>query len=97
MRKMDYIYSAGQEKILIETAQRDTRHDMIQQYKICRRNQRMTQAELSKRTGISQPNITRFESGNYNPSLEMMVKVATALGMELRIELIENGKNVEHS
>ena len=55
----------------------------------------MTQTELARRTGISQPNINRFESGNYNPSLEMLVKVALALDMELSIQLKERDKAAE--
>ena len=47
----------------------------------------MTQEELARRSGISRPNIARFESGNYNPSLEMMVRIAAALGMRLQISL----------
>ena len=47
----------------------------------------MTQEELARRSGISRPNIARFESGNYNPSLEMMVRIAAALGMRLQISM----------
>lgn len=89
MGVMDYLYTLDNEKILIETVQKQTRTGIIQQYKNCRKIKNITQAELSKLTGISQPNVTRFESGNYNPSLEMMVKMAEALGMELRMELVE--------
>ena len=88
MREMDYIYSNGDEKILIEKTQRRVRTDVIQQYKMCRNSKKITQAELSRLTGISQPNVTRFESGNYNPTLAMMVKMAEALEMELQIELV---------
>ena len=50
--------------------------------------QGMTQAELAKRAGIPRTNITRFESGNYNPSLEMLVRIAAALGMTLQVQLM---------
>mgnify|MGYP002514628147 FL=1 len=52
----------------------------------------MTQDELSRRTGISRPNISRFESGNYNPSLEMMVRMAAALDMTIDVKLVKNGE-----
>ncbi len=84
---VDYIYYLEENKILIETIQKKSRLEIIQKYRECRIEQGITQVELSKRTGISQPNITRFESGTYNPSLEMMVKIATALGMELQVGL----------
>ena len=47
------------------------------------------QDELAKATGISRPNISRFESGTYNPTLKTMVKIAAALNMELHISLEE--------
>lgn len=85
---VDYIYCLEENEILIETIQKKSRLEIIRKYRACRIEQGITQAELSKRTGVSQPNITRFESGTYNPSLEMMVKIATALGMELQMGLV---------
>lgn len=49
--------------------------------------QNLTQAELAVRAGTKQSNISRFESGNYNPSLEFMQKLAGALGKRLDITL----------
>lgn len=86
---MDYIYTSGEQKIVIEVEQRDTRHSVIEQYVQCRKLQGMTQAELAKRAGIPRSNITRFESGNYNPSLEQLVRIAAALGMMLQVQLVE--------
>ena len=85
---MDYIYTSGEQEIIIEVEQRDTRHSVIDQYVQCRKLQGMTQAELAKRAGIPRSNITRFESGNYNPSLEQLVRIAAALGMMLQVQLI---------
>ena len=85
---MDYIDTSGEQRILIEVEQRDTRHSVIEQYVQCRKLQGMTQAELAKRSGIPRSNITRFESGNYNPSLEQLVRIAAALGMMLQVQLI---------
>ena len=50
--------------------------------------QGLTQAELAKKAGVPRSNITRFESGNYNPSLELLVRIAAALGMTLQMRLI---------
>lgn len=84
---MDYIYSAGEQKIVIEAEQRNTRKSVIEQYVRCRKMQGITQAELAKRAGVPRSNITRFESGNYNPSLELMVRIAAALEMTLQMQL----------
>ncbi len=91
MRKdMGIIYTIGNEQIRIERTQRETREKIIQRYVSCRKARHMTQAELAGRAGIPRSNITRFESGNYNPSLEMMVRIAAALGMRLIFDLREN-------
>ena len=85
----DYIYLSDNEKILIETEQRNTRLAVIEQYVNIRKARGMTQAELAILAGIPRTNITRFESGTYNPSLEMLVKIAAALNMKLQINLAE--------
>ena len=47
---------------------------------------KMTQAQLAKIAGTKQSAIARLESGNVNPSLNFMEKIASALGMRLNIE-----------
>ena len=85
---MEYIYTSGEQKILLEVEQKSIRQSVIEQYIRCRKIQGMQQAELAKRAGIPRTNITRFESGNYNPSLEMLVRIAAALGMTLQVQLM---------
>ena len=84
---MDYIYTLGEQKIVIEVEQKSIRQSVIEQYVRCRKIQGMTQAELAKRAGISRTNITRFESGNYNPSLDFLSKVAESLGKSLNVQI----------
>lgn len=86
-KDMDYIFDLDGTEILIEVQQKDIRKNVIEQYVRCRKEKKLTQEQLAQRTGISRPNISRFESGNYNPSLEMMVRIAEALGMNLNIKL----------
>ena len=90
IKKKDYIYSVENQKILIEPQQKRTRKKIIDQYVRYRKKIGITQAELARRAGVPRTNITRFESGSYNPSLEMMVRIAAALGKKLQIELTEN-------
>lgn len=75
------------EKILLETQQKMTIQRTVDIYKQYRKELGLTQSELGKRAGISQPNITRFESGNYNPSLEFLVKIAGAMGKKVKVTL----------
>ncbi len=75
------------EKILLETQQKVTIQRTVDIYKQYRKELGLTQSELGKRAGISQPNITRFESGNYTPSLEFLVKIAGAMGKKVKVTL----------
>ncbi len=89
MRKaMDYVFTVDHEEILIEGLQKDTRTRTIGTYVKCRKDKKMTQDRLAKQSGISRPNITRFESGHYNPSLEMLVRIAAAMDMEVEVKLV---------
>ena len=84
---MDYIIMENGEKILLETQQKVTIQRTVDIYKQYRKELGLTQSELGKRAGISQPNITRFESGNYNQSLEFLVKIAGAMGKKVKVTL----------
>ncbi len=63
------------------------RYDIISQIINARKEQNMTQEELAKRVGTQKSNISRLESGNYNPSLDFLIKVARSLGKELSIHM----------
>ena len=47
----------------------------------------MTQMDLAERMGTAQANISRFESGNYNPTLAFLQKMAQSLGKTLKISM----------
>jgi predicted transcriptional regulator len=47
----------------------------------------ISQEELADRMGTKQSALSRLESGNYNPSLAFMQKVAQALDSKLEIRL----------
>lgn len=65
----------------------EPRYQAIRQIIQARNELHMTQAELAKRIGTSKSNISRLESGNYNPSLDMLTKIAKALGKNLEVQL----------
>ncbi len=48
----------------------------------------LTQKELAELIGTKQANISRLESGTYNPSIKFLQKVAKSLGKELQINFI---------
>lgn len=70
------------------------RYEAIEQIIRARKEQNITQAELAKRVGTQKSNISRLESGNYNPSLDFLTKVAESLGKKLTIQLNEQGRNI---
>ena len=61
-------------------------YEIISQIIQARSEQGLTQDELAARTGLQRSNISRLESGNYNPSIELLSRVAKGLGMELHVE-----------
>jgi len=63
------------------------RYDIITQIILARKEQHITQSELAKKIGTKKSNISRLESGNYNPSLDFLSKIAAALGKTLNLQL----------
>lgn len=49
----------------------------------------ITQADLAKRIGTSQANISKIENGMFNPSFSMAQRIATGLGKKLNISFEE--------
>ena len=61
-------------------------YDIIEAMIIARKNLNLTQKDLSEKTGINQADISRIENGTRNPSLKMLKKLASGLGMQLKLE-----------
>lgn len=55
-----------------------------------RRLMGMTQKSLSKRTGISQGDISKLEKGIGNPSIKTLKRLAEGMEMTLKIEFVPN-------
>lgn len=76
-------------ELLIEVEQRKVRAELVEQYIQCRKERKLTQADIAKALGVKRPNITRFENGTYNPTLDMLVKIAACMGKDLEIRLVD--------
>ncbi len=63
------------------------RYEVVEQLKAARKAQDITQEVLADRVGTKKSNISRFESGKYNPSLDFLVKVADSLGKQIHIKV----------
>ena len=51
-----------------------------------RKESGLTQKQLSERTGIAQADISKLESGNGNPSVKTLQRLAAGMGMRVKIE-----------
>ena len=63
------------------------RYEVGEQLKEVRKAQHVTQEVLAERVGTKKSNISRLESGNYNPSLDFLIKVAGSLGKQIHIKI----------
>jgi len=63
------------------------RYELIAQIIDIRNQLNITQEELAQRVGTQKSNISRFESGSYNPSLDFVTEIARSLGKEIRISI----------
>lgn len=50
-----------------------------------RKSSGLTQKQLSEKTGIAQADISKLESGNANPSLRTLQRLAAGMGMRIKI------------
>lgn len=75
------------EEFRLEYDKLKPRYEVISQFIEARNTQHMTQEELALRVGTQKSNISRFESGTYNPTIDFLVKVAKSLGKELHIKI----------
>jgi len=64
------------------------RYEIISQIIEVRSEKNITQEELAKMVGTQKSNISRLESGTYNPSLDFLIKVAKCLGKEIKVTLL---------
>lgn len=76
------------EEVRIEYEQLKPRYEIIAQIIQARKEQGITQEELAVRCGTKKSNISRMESGNYNPSLDFLIKIANGLGKKIHVNLL---------
>ena len=53
-----------------------------------RKGSGITQRQLSEKTGIAQADISKLENGSANPSLKTMQRLASGMGMKLKVEFL---------
>ncbi len=63
------------------------RQKIIAHLVAARLEQGISQAELARRIGTQRSNLSRLESGMQNPTLDMLLKIASALGKDINLSL----------
>lgn len=52
----------------------------------------LSQRELAKRLGVSQPRVVELESGEKNPQIETLMKIAATTGIEFAFDVVAAGR-----
>lgn len=74
--------AAKKDDKLIEL-QLELRNNLMKEFVSIRREKGMTQSDISDATGILRPNLSRMENCKYNPTLDMMVRMAYSLDKKI--------------
>ena len=76
-----------------ETLQMEIEKQIIETIIKTRKENNMSQQELSKKTGIAQPAIARIESGKHSISTNTLIKLLVPMGYTLKIVPIDRKLN----
>jgi predicted transcriptional regulator len=71
-----------------ELKKNEADYKIIEEIILARKERNLTQKDLAELIGTRQSNISRLESGNYNPTLEFLNKIALAVGKELEVRIV---------
>jgi len=63
-------------------------YKIIEEIIMARKEKNLTQKGLADLVGTKQSNISRLESGTYNPSMDFLQKIAFAMGKKLEVRMI---------
>ena len=86
---MDFIAREDDFEVLVERQKERVKNQILTSYIKLRKEKGITQQEIADRTGIKRTSVARIESGRNAPTIEVLVKLAAALDMELEIRLVE--------
>lgn len=76
-----------------DTSLQDQIDDLIVELIRVRKKNRITQVALSVQTGIPQATISRLESFKSIPTLQIIIRLANALGLSLNLSRTESVMN----
>jgi len=68
------------------------RYELAEAIRARREELGWSQRQLAERAGMTQPGIARFEAGGTTPTLPLLERLASALGLTLTISLTPAGR-----
>jgi ribosome-binding protein aMBF1 (putative translation factor) len=63
---------------------------LAREIRVARERRNLSQMELARRIGTKQPHIARLELGKALPRLDVLHKIAAALGLRLEVRLLDD-------
>src|SRR4030065_2189587 len=79
-------------EVLKELENLEPEYQILKQLISLRIEKKITQKEFAELIGDSQPNISRLESGSYNPTLAKLKKIADCLDKKLEIKFVSRAR-----
>ena len=76
------------ENVRNELKKNEAEYKIIEEIILARRERNLTQKDLAELVGTKQSNISRLESGNYNPTIDFLNKIASAVGKQLEVRIV---------
>ncbi len=91
---MDYCVN-DEFQTLVEMQKERVKNDILESYIAIRKKRGITQQQIADYTGMQRTNVVRIESGRYLPTIEVLIKLAAALDMDLEVKLVERNRENE--
>jgi len=76
------------EEVRNELKKNEAEYKIIEEIILARKEKNLTQKDLAELVGTRQSNISRLESGNYNPTIDFLNKIASAIGKQLEVRIV---------
>ena len=61
---------------------------MVMEIRKVRQEKRLTQDQLAQKANLPRTTITKIESGIYNPTINTLMSIATAMGKNLEVKFV---------
>lgn len=68
----------------------DIEFKVIEAFLNARKLRDMTQVDVSKKSGVSQSDISKLERGKSNPTIKMLERLAESMDMHVEIQFVPN-------